>query len=64
MKNNIHFEVVVEGVSYRHNDFNQARELYDTLRECGFVDIFLCRKAQGQRTVYWNEKTCCFEGLG
>ena len=60
--NSIHFEVVVEGVSYKYRNFNQARDFYNTLKESGFVEIFLCRKVDGEKTVYWNDRSCCFVG--
>ena len=60
--NNIHFEVAIEGVVYCYNNFNEARDEYYELVECGFYEAVLRRVYEGEKTVYWNDRSCCFMG--
>ena len=59
--NTISFEVVLEGITYCYNNFNDARDEYYALKECGF-NPSLCRVAEGEQTVYWNDRSCAFIG--
>lgn len=58
---NIHFEVEVEGLNQWFNNFNDARDEYYVLKECGF-NPSLSRVAEGEQVVYWIDKACCFIG--
>ena len=59
---NIHFKVEVEGLNQWFNNFNDARDEYYVLKECGFHEAVLCRVAEGEQTVYWSDRACCFIG--
>lgn len=60
--NNIHFEVAIEGVVYYYNNFNDARDEYYELVECGFYEAVLRRVCEGKQTVYWNDRSYAFIG--
>lgn len=57
--NTISFEVVLEGITYCYNNFNDARDEYYALKECGF-NPSLCRVAEGEQTLCWNDRACAF----
>ena len=59
--NTIHFEVILEAITYCYNNFNDARDEYYALKECGF-NPSLRRVAEGEQTVYWNDRSCAFIG--
>ena len=59
--NTISFEVVLEGITYCYNNFNDARDEYHALKECGF-NPSLRRVAEGEQTVYWSDRSCAFIG--
>lgn len=59
--NTISFEVVLEGITYCYNNFNDARDEYYALKECGF-NPSLRRVAEGEQTVYWSDRSCAFIG--
>ena len=50
----IHFEVAVEGFVQWFNSFNEARDEYNALRECGFYEAVLRRVCEGEPTVCWD----------
>ena len=57
--NNISFEVVLEAITYCYNNFNEARDEYHALKECGF-NPSLRRVVEGEQPVYWSDRACCF----
>ena len=59
--NSIHFEVVLEAITYCYNNFNEARDEYYELVECG-LNPSLRRVCDGEKTIYWNDRSCCFMG--
>jgi hypothetical protein len=61
---NIHFEVVVEGYHQWFNNFNDARDEYYTLKECGFHEAVLCKVVEGKCPTYWNDEYSAFFVVG
>ena len=59
--NTIHFEVVLEAITYCYSNFNDARDEYYALKECGF-NPSLRRVVEGEQTVYWSDRSCAFIG--
>lgn len=58
--NTIHFEVAIEGLCQWFNNFNEARDEYYTLKECGFHEAVLRRVVEGEKTLCWNDRACAF----
>lgn len=56
---NIYFEVAIEGIAYQYSNFNQARDKYIELKECGFHEAVLRKVVNGEK-LRWNEKSCVF----
>ena len=62
MTSNIyHFEVAIEELCQKFKNFNEARDEYYALKECGF-NPSLSRVVEGEQTVYWSDRACCFIG--
>lgn len=59
---NIHFEVAIEGLCQKFKDFNEARDEYYALKECGFYCAVFYKVADNKQTAYWNDRACCFIG--
>jgi len=59
----IYFEVEIEGVVTQFNNFNDARDEYNALMECGFYEATLHRveEVNGDKyIVVWNDRSACF----
>lgn len=57
---NIYFEVAVEGFCHWFNNFNDARDEYNVLKECGFHEAVLRKVVEGKETLYWNPRYAMF----
>ena len=58
--NTISFEVVLEGITYCYNNFNDARDEYYALKECGFHEAVLRKVVEGEQTLCWTDRACAF----
>ena len=61
----IYFEVVIEGITYQYSKFNQARDEYHELKECGFHDAVLYRVEEVNGDKYkliWSDTFAAFMG--
>ena len=59
----IYFEVAIEGMINRFNNFNDARDEYHELKACGFHEATLRRVEEingDKRKVIWNDRSACF----
>ena len=60
---NIHFEVAIEGLCQKFKDFNEARDEYYALKDCGFYCAVFRKVADdNKQTADWNDRACCFIG--
>ena len=62
--NNIHFEVATEGFCQCFNNFNEARDEYYALKECGFYEVVLRKVVEGKCPTYWNDEYSAFFVVG
>ena len=60
--NTIHFEVVIEGLCQKFKNFNEARDEYYALKDCGFYCAVFYKVTEGEQPVCWNDRACCFIG--
>lgn len=61
--NKIYFEVAIEGLVNCFNSFNEARDEYHALRECGFHEAVLRRveEVNGDKyKIVWSDRGACF----
>lgn len=59
----IYFEVAVEGLVNCFNNFDEAKDEYDILKQCGFHEVTLRRVeiiGGDKYIVVWNSKSHCF----
>ena len=59
----IYFEVAIEGIVYQYSNFNQARDEYHELKECGFHEAVL-RKVEevngDKHKRVWSDRFAAF----
>lgn len=60
INNTIHFEVAIKGLCLWFNNFNEARDEYYALKECGFHEAVLRKVVAGEKTLCWNDRVCMF----
>lgn len=59
----IYFEVEIEGIVYQYSKFNQARDEYLELKECGFHEAVLRKVEEVNGDKYkrvWSDRFAAF----
>lgn len=57
------FEVAIEGIVYQYGNFNQARDEYLELKECGFHEAVLRKVEEVNGDKYkrvWSDRFAAF----
>lgn len=55
----MYFEVAIEGFVECFNNFEEAKDNYEELKELGYHEAILRKNDNGER-LYWNDKASAF----